>query len=151
MCHNKPETEEINIGRLLGNIGRAHSTQADRHMEKVGLFRSQALVLFILSDQDGLTHSELAEKLEISPAATTKVIKRLEGLNFLQRQPDPSDERVSRVFIRDEGRGVIQQIHKAFESIDQNLVKNFSLEEQKMLYGFLSRMYENLQSMNENG
>jgi DNA-binding MarR family transcriptional regulator len=48
---------------------------------------------------DGVTHSQIAETLEISPAAATKVIKRMEQVHYVQRRADPADERVSRVYL----------------------------------------------------
>ena len=78
--HEFKNQDEIKIGPLMANIGRLHATRADRFMDRIGLFRGQAFLLMILSEQDGLTHSEIADKLEISPAAATKVIKRMEAL-----------------------------------------------------------------------
>ncbi len=137
--------EDLKIGPLLASIGRLHSRWADRMMEQVGLYRGQAILLMILSQQDGQTHSEIAEKLEISPAAATKVIKRMEELNYLQRRPDPRDERLSRVFLQEEGRAVSGQIRANFEQIDQVLVSSLSAQEQAALLQLLFKLYTSLQ------
>jgi MarR family transcriptional regulator, organic hydroperoxide resistance regulator len=139
-----PKYEKINVGKLMATIGRLHSRTADRYMESTGLFRGQAILLMILSDKDGQTHSEIADKLEISPAAATKVIKRMEELKYVQRQPDPKDERISRVFIREEGWAMIHQIRSNFDRIDQILVKNLSPDEEKTLVSLLMKVYNNL-------
>jgi DNA-binding MarR family transcriptional regulator len=83
-------------------------------MERIGLYRGQAILLMILSRHDGITHSEIAEKLRISPAAATKVIKRMEQAGYLQRQADPADERVSRIYLQDPGRALIAEIESVF-------------------------------------
>src|SRR5512136_2321929 len=114
-----PPLEFQDLGRLLVNVCRLHRTRADQSMDRIGLFSGQAILLAILSDQDGMTHSEIAEKLEISPAAATKVIKRMEQAGYLQRQADPSDERVSRVHLQDRGRTVCAEIGRAFGRLDQ--------------------------------
>jgi DNA-binding MarR family transcriptional regulator len=144
MCEEKQELDEIKIGGLMANIGRLHAKRAHQIMEQVGLYRGQAFLLMILSRQDGLTHSEIAEKLEVSPAAATKVIKRMEELNYLQRRSDPVDERVSRVFLEAEGRALNQRIKQAFDQIDRVLVNNLSPEEQSVLVELLLKMYHNL-------
>lgn len=132
------------LGPLLANIGRLHSRRADHFMEHLGLYRGQAFLLMILSHHDGLTHSELAEKLEISPAAATKVIKRMEALQYVQRVPDPSDERVSRVYLQDAGRDRIRQVRQAFEEINAVLVDGLSADEQKTLISLLQKVYASL-------
>lgn len=134
------------LGKLLAYIGRLHSMRADRYMDQIGLYRGQGMLLKYVGRHDGLTHSEIAENLQISPAAVTKVIKRLEELNYLKRQPDPRDERISRVFIQPEGRKVLEQIHDKFMQLDDLTFQGFSEEELTELQGFLMRMQANLQS-----
>lgn len=141
--------KEKSLGYLIASIARQQANQADRFMEKIGLYRGQAILLVILSENDGLSHSELAEKLKISPAAVTKVIKRLEKLNYLQRQADSSDERVSRVYLKAEGWAVINEIQSAFQVIDQILLRNLSSKEQSMLFKLLQQVQANLLAHSE--
>lgn len=129
---------------MILTIGRMQISCADQFMEKLGLYRGQGRLLLILSDQDGLTHSEIAKKLEISPAAATKVIKRMEKLQYLQRQPDPADERVSRVFLKNEGWAVVQQIRRVFWQVDQILFRDFSEQDHEVLNRLFNQMYHNL-------
>lgn len=140
----KNNPDEIKLGLLLANIGRLHARQADRLMERFGLFRGQAILLKILSERDDLTHSEIAEKLEISPAAATKVIKRMEALNYVRRYADPTDERISRVILLAEGAAVVHQIENSFEQIDRILHSRLNPEEQKALVQFLWKVYTSL-------
>jgi MarR family transcriptional regulator, organic hydroperoxide resistance regulator len=133
------------LGRLFFSIGRLQSTRADQYLDQTGLFRGQGMLLKFLIHNDGLTHSEIAEKLEISPAAVTKVIRRLEEQNFLRRQPDPKDDRISRVFIQPEGKKVADNIRDIFCQLDDRMFQGFSEEELENLHGYLIRMQSNLQ------
>lgn len=136
--------DEVKIGPLLANIGRMHAKRADQFMEQIGLYRGQAFLLMILARREGMTHSEIAERLEISPAAATKVIKRMEVLRYVRRQADPADERVSRVYLEAEGWAVIHKARKTFEQIDQALVSSLAPEEQKILIQLLMKVYTSL-------
>jgi DNA-binding MarR family transcriptional regulator len=138
--------ETVELGRLLFMISRLHSTRADQYMDQIGLFRGQSMLLKFISRHDGLTHSEVAEKLEISPAAVTKVIKRLEELQYLKRQADPKDERVSRIFIQPEGRKKIEEIHNSFEQLAKKTFVGFSQPELKIFQEYLKRIQLNLQN-----
>lgn len=135
---------ERQIVHLILNTCRLLGSRADRAMEEFGLFRGQAILLLILSDHDGMTHSEIAAKLEISPAAATKVIKRVEAMDYLQRTTDPADERVSRVFLKEEGWAVARHIKEAFRKNDLALVRGLSEEEKSSLISLLLRMHANL-------
>lgn len=140
--------EEMPIGRLMANLGRQHAMRIDQLMERIGLYRGQAILLLTLAEGDGqqtlLTHSEIAEKLHISPAAASKVIKRMEELGYVQRDPDPNDERVSRVTLLEGGRAKLDDIHAVFQAINQRMLCDFSPHEQADLREFLLRMLNNL-------
>jgi DNA-binding MarR family transcriptional regulator len=132
------------LGRLLVSVCRLHHTRADQSMDKIGLYRGQARLLMILSELDGMTHSEIAEKLEISPAAVTKVIKRMEQARYVQRRGDPSDERVSRVYLQAQGRAVIAEIDGAFGRLDRTMLDGLSESDLERLRDLLTQMQANL-------
>ena len=144
------DPKNMPLGRLLANLGRQHAMRIDQLMEQVGLYRGQAILLLTLAEGDGLksplTHSEIAEKLRISPAAASKVIKRMESLGYVRRDPDPLDERVSRVTLLEGGRAKLDDIHAVFDTINLRMVCGFSPEEQAELRDFLLRIYNNLQA-----
>ena len=134
------------LGRLMVNVCRLHHTRADRAMDQIGLYRGQAFLLMTLSHQDGMTHSEISEILKISPAAATKVIKRMEQAHYVQRRADPDDERVSRVFLREKGRLLIDQIDHAFGELDRAMFDGLSEDELHQFSASLTRMLDNVQS-----
>lgn len=136
--------EYQDLGRLLVSICRLHHTRADQSMDKMGLYRGQAILLMILSEQDGMTHSEIAEKLEISPSAATKVIKRMEQAHYVQRRGDPADERVSRVYLQAQGHAVIAEIDAAFGRLDQMMFDGLAEPDLERLRELLVRMQTNL-------
>jgi DNA-binding MarR family transcriptional regulator len=134
------------LGRLLSNVCRIHGTKADHFLDQLGIFRGQAFLLKILSKQDGMTHSEIAEILEISPAAATKVIKRLEQNHYILRKPDLKDERVSRVYIQEAGIAIINQIDRSFQQLDQTMFEGFTEEDLNKFHELLMLIRNNLQN-----
>jgi len=132
------------LGHLLGSVCRLHHTRADQSMDKIGLFRGQARLLMILSEYDGLPHSEIAEKLEVSAPAATKVIKRMEESHYVQRRPDPADERVSRVYLQPQGRALIARIRRTFGRLDRSMFDGLPERDLERFRGLLTRMQANL-------
>ena len=133
------------LGRLLVSVCRLHHTRADQSMDKIGLYRGQAFLLMVLSEQDGMTHSEIAEKLEISAAAATKVIKRMEQAHYVQRRADPADERVSRVYLQAQGHALIAEIHSTFGKLDRMMLDGLPEPDLERLRDLLTQMQANLQ------
>jgi DNA-binding MarR family transcriptional regulator len=72
------------------------------HLDKLGVTYPQYLVLLVLWERDGLTVSEIGERLYLDSGTLTPLLKRLEAQGLVDRSRDPKDER--RVVIRLTGR-----------------------------------------------
>lgn len=67
-------------------------------LDEMGLTYPQYLALLVLWEQDGLTVSDLGERLHLDSGTLTPLLKRLETAGLLSRLRDVQDER--RVLIR---------------------------------------------------
>ena len=59
-----PNTDEY-IGVVISDVARLLRTEFDRRVRRLGITRSQWLVLTRLHRRPGASHSELAEMLEV--------------------------------------------------------------------------------------
>lgn len=67
-------------------------------LEPLGLTYPQYLVMLVLWEGDGITVSQLGERLSLDSGTLTPLLKRLESAGLLQRLRDATDER--RVLLR---------------------------------------------------
>ncbi len=67
-------------------------------LEELGLTYPQYLAMLVLWERDGVTVSELGERLSLDSGTLTPLLKRLEGAELVARLRDVQDER--RVLIR---------------------------------------------------
>ena len=130
---------------ILANICHLHHTRAHRLFEEVGLYRGQPPVLMALWEQEGLTQTELAEQLHITPATVTRMLQRMERTGFIQRQPDPLDQRISRVYLTEAGTAVQSQVEAMWKTMETETFGGLSGDEQEILRGYLLRIRKNLQ------
>jgi len=72
----------------------------------IGLTYPQYLVMLVLWERDGLTVSELGERLHLDSGTLTPLLKRLEGAGLLARLRDAQDERRVRTTLTPEGRAL---------------------------------------------
>ncbi len=104
------------------------------------LSRNQCYILKILDTSGVFLLSELAKILEISPAAVSKNIDRLESNGFVVRQAHPKDRRSLEVRILDEGRRIVAEINAMTTQKLAPLMDQFSEEEKVLFLGFLQRV-----------
>ncbi len=62
-------------------------------LEPLGLTYPQYLVMLVLWEGDGITVSQLGERLALDSGTLTPLLKRLEGASLIQRLRDTADER----------------------------------------------------------
>ena len=129
---------------LLAQVSRLHHYRAHALLEKLGLYRGQPPVLFSLWEQDGLTHGELAQRLQITPATITRMIQRMEKAGFVQRKPDSGDQRISRVFLTDSGRAIRTQLQAIWDQMEVESFSGFSPEELLVVRRILLQVRDNL-------
>jgi DNA-binding MarR family transcriptional regulator len=135
-----PET----IGALLVQICRAHRNKAQELLSQVDLYPGQEFLLLNLWPQDGLTHSEVAEHLCVQPATVTRMLDRLVKTGLVQRLTDAEDQRVSRVYLTEKGRQLVQPIEQIWDELEQISFANLNLEERLLLRRLLMQVYQNL-------
>ncbi len=75
-------------------------------LEAIGLTYPQYLVMLVLWEQDGITVSELGERLYLDSGTLTPLLKRLESGGNIQRLRDAADERRVRIRLTSQGRAL---------------------------------------------
>ncbi|MDP4121057.1 MAG: MarR family transcriptional regulator [Bacillota bacterium] len=81
--------------------------------------RAQGLVLHVLAECDGMTQTEITEKLDIRPSSLGELVAKLEKGGYVERLQNENDKRVINVFLTEKGR----QIEKEFVSPRQKAVE----------------------------
>lgn len=78
-------------------------------LEELDMTYPQYLVMMVLWEKDGLTVSELGEKLLLDSGTLTPLLKRLENKTFIDRKRKKEDERVVELFLTEEGLALQQK------------------------------------------
>ena len=79
----------------------------------------------------------------------TKMVKRMYKAGFVERRSDPDDQRVSRVYLTDDGRAVQAQVKQVWRTMEEETFDGFTLEERVLLRRFFLQIRENLLRVTE--
>lgn len=131
-------------GPLLSQICKLMRGRMHALWQGIGLYRGQPFVLRTLWEEEGITHSELANRLHVRPSTTSNMIKRMEKAGFVVCKPDLEDQRVSRVYLTDAGCAIRDQVRQVWRELDTTALAGFSLEERVLLRRFLFRIRDSL-------
>ncbi len=81
---------------------------------------SQILAIISISN-DGIEMSELARKLGLDNSTVTRLIVRLEKKGLVGREKSRRDKRAIKVFLKNKGLVIQQDIEKKIESIGEKI------------------------------
>lgn len=81
-------------------------------LDELGLTYPQYLVMLVLWERDGVTVSELGERLSLDSGTLTPLLKRLESAGLVSRIRDVDDERRVHITLTAAGRRMKQRAQK---------------------------------------
>lgn len=135
-----PET----ISYLLAQVCKAHRGKGQELLSGLDLHLGQEMLLIHLWPKDGLTQSELADELCISPATITKTLDRMSKAGLVERRTDSEDQRVSRVYLTNQGKLLQEPVEEVWHELEAQSLVNLTQEEQILLRRLLLQVHENL-------
>ena len=108
MSNSQPEES---IGFLISDVSRLLRRNFDKRAQKIGLSRAQWQVLAWLKRNEGISQTQLADLLEMSPMTLVRLIDRLEMNGLVERRADQADGRRSFLARTPAGVEVTEQVH----------------------------------------
>lgn len=135
------------VGYALAQLCKTHRYAVDgalRTIEHYDLRVGQEMLLLHLWDADGITQSQLVERLMVEPPTVTKMLQRMEAEGIVERRTDTEDARVSRVFLTPRGRALEQAVAEQWQGVDAQATAGMSVEERMLLRRLLVQMRQNL-------
>ena len=140
------EPREKRIVHVLSILCEHKHRRMHELLDALGLYKGQPSMLRALWAEDGMTHSELAEQLDRCPATITKMVQRMEKAGFVERRSDPSDERLSRVYLTPAGRDIKAAVEDVWGAFEEQVVAGFTEQEIALLRGLLMRVCRNIEA-----
>lgn len=111
-------TVQQNILTLATQVVRKLVANYNRELSQLEITTQQMFALQILSLRDGLSLGEFAQQLKIRKPTAVAMIKRLESMELVIKEPHPQDARLN----------VLRPTHKTLELIPKIREKTHGLE-----------------------
>ena len=121
-----------------------HRALIDSRVRDIGIHRTQHRILMRLARHGKLpSQKELAEHLDITPAAVTGALKKIERDGFVERTIG-QDNRYNELKITEKGRELVELTRKKFSEVDISMFDGFTEEELLIYIRCLEKLQENI-------
>ncbi|WP_040207738.1 MarR family winged helix-turn-helix transcriptional regulator [Neobacillus jeddahensis] len=104
----------------------------------------QFVALQWLFEDGDMTIGELSSKMFLACSTTTDLVDRMEKNLLVERVKDPNDRRVVRIHLLEEGNRIIDEVIKKRQVYLEEVLKNFSAEEMKLLQLNLMKLHQEM-------
>jgi DNA-binding MarR family transcriptional regulator len=112
--------------------------------ELLGMRLKQFMLLGYVRDHTGVSQQELETALLMDANGVVILLNELEAAGFSIRKRDPQDRRRHLVELTPSGRVAVERAERARESLEDEILADFSAQERADLKDALARVLESL-------
>ena len=126
-----------------------HKALIDSRVGSLGIHRTQHRILMHLACREKLpSQKELAEHLNVTPAAVTGALKKIEKDGYVERTLG-QDNRFNELRITEKGKELVKRTHTIFCETDSSMFEGFSDEELDTYISCLEKLQANIRKQYE--
>ncbi len=131
---------------LINKTAQKFKLELSRKLKQSGLDISsdQWSVLIYLSEHDGPTQTDLAQKLHKDRSNLTRILDLMEKNLHIERFRNTTDRREYNVYITNKGKELIPILRKTGNAVMKQALKGTNADEMKMAQSFLNKLFSNL-------
>lgn len=132
--------EGIRLGFLIHDVSRLRRKAFDQLVRPLAVTSAQWWVLAYLARHDGMTQAQLADLLEVGRSSLGDVVEGLEQEGWVERRPDPLDQRAKRVYLTRSAAGLIHRMTLLENAFNAQILEDLDASERGKLTRSLSKI-----------
>jgi DNA-binding MarR family transcriptional regulator len=135
-------TGEISISALICNLALHIKTELNNSFQESGanITSEQWGILKCLWQKEGISQSEIAEKVNKDKASITRILDIMQKNNLIKRCDDEFDRRSYRIYLTGEGKSLKRKLKPVVPSTNQRLFQNLDEYELQELQRLLLKL-----------
>lgn len=143
-----PRLGEIGLSNyapyLMNRIMGRYNASMREEMAKLGLTTPKMRALAVLSVVEGPTIGDLAVYSITEQSTLSRALDQLANDGLIRREADPTDSRVTRVFITEGGRGTFETLWPHMADTYARMFRGIPEDERHAFIGTLQKLLANI-------
>lgn len=135
-------------------LARNLKAETERRLLRYGVHAGQQFVLECLWEKDGLTPSEIADRIRVETPTATRALQRMEAAGLLRRTGDSDDARRVRIWLTPRSKSLRGKIAQTMADLQRDALALLSEAERRQFLSLIGRVLESVQEAsggNRNG
>lgn len=132
------------VGTLFHDVAHLLRLRIDETLRPYDLTRAGWLAIGIIEQDQMLTQSDLAARLELGTAATGRLVDRLEQRGLVRRHDDPHDRRAKILFLTVQARDLLERLKSIDAKLREEVLQDLNEPERQRLLRSLQKIKSRL-------
>ena len=133
-----------NVGYLVNHAGRLFARALDRRLAAYGVSHGPFPLLLVLWEEERITQSEIARRLDIEQPTVANTLKRMERDGWVTTEPDPANARRVLIVLTAKGRELETALIREAEAVNAMASQALEATEIESLRTALAKVIANL-------
>jgi DNA-binding MarR family transcriptional regulator len=140
------DTDKQPIGFLNGVIHRGSHRYFEKELASLGLHRGMIHILKQLYRKDSVSQQALCTDILVDKANITRVLRRMEAINLIRRETDPSDGRSKIICLTYKARAMEAPLRAVLNNWNEILTEGMSDADKVNLQKLMAKCILNIHS-----
>ena len=132
------------LGFLLNDVAYHYARRFEEHARGLSLTLHQCKALVVLANCEGINQRRLSQTSNIPVATLVRILDRLEAGGWVERNPDPLDQRAHLLTTTQSAKPVVQHIWHVVSKANAEALKDLAIRDFPVLTTLLARVHANL-------
>ncbi|MBU8906652.1 MarR family winged helix-turn-helix transcriptional regulator [Desertibacillus haloalkaliphilus] len=135
---------EQSVGYQLGIVSHFIQNSYNQKLSEFNITVSQAKVLYFLVEHGNQFQSELQNRLYIKASSMNGIIETMRKKGLIEKVDSREDRRSKVIELTEAGRTMEARLWDELRTIEEELVRGFSVEEKQLVLAWLKKMQKNM-------
>lgn len=131
------------VGYVISNTGRRLNQRLQQLFQHHDVTPEQFTLLMCLSEHDGISHKDLAQRTDKDPANITRLVDQLERKALVKRIANPNDRRSQLISITEDGTSCAIALAPIEREYVQQMLTGITPDEIKAFMRFMDKINQN--------
>lgn len=147
ICHHTMDSPHIAF--TIFDVSRLYRRRFDERTRSLGITGPQMRALVQIMRTPGINQGALAERLDVEPITTCRMVDRLEQAELVERRRDPQDRRAWQLHLTKAAEPLARQVQEIGQSVLDLSLADVTPDELDAALSVLFRIRDKLSNMSE--
>lgn len=134
------------IAFVISDVARLYRRRFDERTRSFGITGPQMRAVIAIMRFPGINQGALADRLDVEPITTCRMVDRLEQAGLVERRRDPQDRRAWQLFLTDAAEPIAEKLQAIGQTVLNESLDGVTPDNREAIMTILGAIRDNLTS-----